>query len=162
MENIDSDFLILTDGQMDLLTKNNTFAVNLFNKVSGMDSRVIPPLSVTGLMTVLANGADGETRQEILNTIGFNDASMDEINALYGYLVKKAGNLDPSTTVNIADYIAVNKNFKIKDEFKNTVSDWFKAEAANLDFTSPKTADIINNWCSRHTDKMIPRIIDSV
>ena len=162
MENIDSDFLILTDGQMDLLTKNNTFAVNLFNKVSGMDSRVISPLSVTGLMTVLANGADGETRQEILNTIGFNDASMDEINALYGYLVKKAGNLDPSTTVNIADYIAVNKNFKIKDEFKNTVSDWFKAEAANLDFTSPKTADIINNWCSRHTDKMIPRIIDSV
>ena len=162
MENIDSDFLILTDGQRGLLTKNNTFAVNLFNKVSGMDSRVISPLSVTGLMTVLANGADGETRQEILNTIGFNGASMDEINALYGYLVKKAGNLDPSTTVNIADYIAVNKNFKIKDEFKNTVSDWFKAEAANLDFNSPKTTDIINNWCSKHTDKMIPRIIDSV
>lgn len=162
MEDIDSGFLILTDAQRDLLNKNNTFAVNLFNKVSGMDSRVISPLSVTGLMTILANGADGETRQEILNTIGFNDASMDEINALYGYLVKKAGNLDPSTTVNIADYIAVNKNNKIKDEFKNTVSEWFDAETGSLDFTSPKSAGIINNWCSRHTDGMIPKIIDNV
>ncbi len=162
MEDIDSGFLILTDTQRDLLNKNNTFAVNLFNKVSGMDSRVISPLSVTGLMTILANGADGETRQEILNTIGFNDASMDEINALYGYLVKKAGNLDPSTTVNIADYIAVNKNNKVKDEFKNTVSEWFDAETGSLDFTSPKSAGIINNWCSRHTDGMIPRIIDNV
>lgn len=54
IENIDSDFLILTDGQRDLLTKNNTFALNLFNKVSGMDSGVISPLSVTGLMTMLA------------------------------------------------------------------------------------------------------------
>lgn len=162
MEDIDSGFLILTDAQRNLLNKNNTFAVNLFNKVSGMDSRVISPLSVTGLMTILANGADGETRQEILNTIGFNDTSMDEINALYGYLVKKAGNLDPSTTVNIADYIAVNKNNKVKDEFKNTVSEWFDAETGSLDFTSPKSAGIINNWCSKHTDGMIPRIIDNV
>lgn len=162
MEDIDSGFLILTDAQRDLLNKNNTFAVNLFNKVSGMDSRVISPLSVTGLMTILANGADGETRQEILNTIGFNNASMDEINALYGYLVKKAGNLDPSTTVNIADYIAVNKNNEVKDEFKNTVSEWFDAETGSLDFTSPKSAGIINNWCSKHTDGMIPRIIDNV
>lgn len=162
MEDIDSGFLILTDAQRDLLTKNNTFAVNLFNKVSGMDSRIISPLSVTGLMTILANGADGETRQEILNTIGFNDAPMDEINALYGYLVKKAGKLDPSTTVNIADYIAVNKNNKIKDEFKSTVNDWFDAETGNLDFTSPKSAGIINNWCSKHTEGMIPKIIDNV
>lgn len=162
MENIDNDFLILTDGQRALLAKNNTFALNLFNKVSGMDSRVISPLSVTGLMTILSNGADGETRREILNTLGFSGASQDEINALYGFLIKKAGKLDPSTTVSIADFIAVNKNNKVKKEFERTVSDWFKAEAENLDFTSSKTAGIINDWCSEHTDGMIPKIIDSV
>ena len=132
MENIDSDFLILTDGQRELLAKNNTFALNLFNKVSGMDSRVVSPLSVSGLMSMLANGADGATRQEILNTLGFTGGSMDEINALYGYLIEKAGTLDPSTTVSIADYIAVNKNNKIKDEYASVVRDWFKAEVENL------------------------------
>ena len=162
MEETDSGYLILDDSQRELLAKNNTFAINLFNKVSGMDSRVVSPLSVTGLMTILSNGAEGETRQEILNTLGFSGASQDEINALYGYLIKKAGKLDPSTTVSIADYIAVNKNNKVKKEFEQTVSDWFKAEVENLDFTSSKTAGIINDWCSEHTDGMIPKIIDSV
>ena len=162
MEETDSGYLILSDAQRELLAKNNTFALNLFNKVSGMDSRVISPLSVTGLMTILSNGADGETRQEILNTLGFSGASQDEINALYGYLIKKAGRLDPATNINIADYIAVNKNFKVKKEFEQTVSDWFKAEAENLDFTSSKTAGIINGWCSKHTYGMIPKVIDNV
>lgn len=162
MENIDSDFLILTDGQRELLAKNNTFALNLFNKVSGMDSRVVSPLSVSGLMSMLANGADGATRQEILNTLGFTGGSMDEINALYGYLIEKAGTLDPSTTVSIADYIAVNKSNKIKDEYASVVRDWFKAEVENLDFTSQKSAGVINDWCSKHTDGMIPQIIDRV
>lgn len=162
MEAIDNDYLILSDAQRDLLAKNNTFALNLFNKVSGMDSRVISPLSVSGLMSMLANGADGATRQEILNTLGFTGGSMDEINALYGYLIEKAGTLDPSTTVSIADYIAVNRNNKIKDEYASVVRDWFKAEVENLDFTSQKSAGVINNWCSKHTDGMIPQIIDRV
>ncbi len=162
MEEIDSDHLILSEAQRELLTKNNTFALNLFSKISGMDSKVISPLSVTGLMSILANGADGETRQEILNTLGWNGASLDEINALYGYLIKKAGKLDPATTVSIADYIAINKNNKVKKEFEQTVRDLFKAEVGSLDFTSEKTRGIINNWCSEHTDGMIPKIIDNV
>ena len=102
MEAIDNDYLILSDAQRDLLAKNNTFAINLFNKTNGMDSRVISPLSVTGLMTILANGADGDTRQEILNTLGWTGASMEEINEIYGLLVKQAGVIDPSVTVNVA------------------------------------------------------------
>ncbi len=162
MEAIDNDYLILSDAQRDLLAKNNTFAINLFNKTNGMDSRVISPLSVTGLMTILANGADGDTRQEILNTLGWTGASMEEINEIYGLLVKQAGVIDPSVTVNVADYVAVNKDNKIKDEYASVVRDWFKAEVENLDFTSQKSAGVINNWCSKHTDGMIPRIIDNV
>ncbi len=159
---MEDDFLNLTDGQRKLLAKNNTFALNLFNKVSGMESNVISPLSVSGLMSMLANGADGMTRLEILNTLGWNGASMEDINALYGQIIKKAGTLDPSTTVSIADYIAVNRNNRINDEYARLMSGWYEAEVGTLDFTSQKSADIINNWCSRHTGGMIPRLIDRV
>ena len=135
MEAIDNDYLILSDAQRDLLAKNNTFAINLFNKTNGMDSRVISPLSVTGLMTILANGADGGTRQEILNTLGWTGASMEEINEIYGLLVKQAGVIDPSVTVNVADYVAVNKDNRINNEFGKTVGDLFGTEVRNLDFT---------------------------
>ena len=162
MEAIDNDYLILSDAQRDLLAKNNTFAINLFNKTNGMDSRVISPLSVTGLMTILANGADGDTRQEILNTLGWTGASMEEINEIYGLLVKQAGVIDPSVTVNVADYVAVNKDNRINNEFGKTVGDLFGTEVRNLDFASPKTVNTINGWCSKHTGGMIPRIIDNV
>lgn len=162
MEAIDNDYLILSDAQRDLLAKNNTFAINLFNKTNGMDSRVISPLSVTGLMTILANGADGDTRQEILNTLGWTGASMEEINEIYSLLVKQAGVIDPSVTVNVADYVAVNKDNRINNEFGKTVGDLFGTEVRNLDFTSPKTVNTINGWCSKHTGGMIPRIIDNV
>ncbi len=163
MEAIDNDYLILSDAQRDLLAKNNTFAINLFNKTNGMDSRVISPLSVTGLMTILANGADGDTRQEILNTLGWTErVDGGEINEIYGLLAKQAGVIDPSVTVNVADYVAVNKDNRIKDEYASVVRDWFKAEVENMDFTSQKSAGVINNWCSKHTDGMIPRIIDNV
>lgn len=144
MEAIDNDYLILSDAQRDLLAKNNTFAINLFNKTNGMDSRVISPLSVTGLMTILANGADGDTRQEILNTLGWTEASMEEINEIYGLLVKQAGIIDPSVTVNVADYVAVNKDNRINNEFGKTVGDLFGTEVRNLDFSSPKTVNTIN------------------
>lgn len=161
-EEIDSGYPILSDAQRELLAKNNAFALKLFNKVSGMDSKVISPLSVSGLMSMLANGADGETKQEILNTLGFSEGSMDEINSLYSHIIQKAGKLDPATTVSIADYIAVNKDYKLNGEFTRTINDWFKAEVQNLDFTSKKTTGIINGWCSDHTDGMIPKIIDNV
>lgn len=87
---------------------------------------------------------------------------MEEINEIYGLLVKQAGVIDPSVTVNVADYVAVNKDNRINNEFGKTVGDLFGTEVRNLDFTSPKTVNTINGWCSKHTGGMIPRIIDNV
>ena len=36
-------------------------------------------------------------------------------------LVKQAGVIDPSVTVNVADYVAVNKDNRINNEFGKTV-----------------------------------------
>ncbi len=50
---------------------------------------------------------------------------MEEINGIYGLLVKQAGVIDPSVTVNVADYVAVNKDNRINNEFGKTVGDLF-------------------------------------
>ena len=55
---MDEEYLTLSDAQLDILQKNNKFAFNLFQKVSGMDSKVVSPMSVSYLMGMLANGAD--------------------------------------------------------------------------------------------------------
>ena len=76
---MDAAYLTLSDAQRDIVTRNNDFGLRLFKNVSGMDSRVVSPLSVTYLMGMLANGADGQTRQEILTTLGWTKVQRDRM-----------------------------------------------------------------------------------
>ena len=113
-------------------------------------------------MGILANAADGVTYQDILKTLGAGNLSTDDINQISQFFIEKAGSLDPATKLNIANYIAVNKAFKLKDSFIKTVEHSYNAKTESLDFSSPQTLKRINSWCKKQTDNMIPKIIDNV
>lgn len=158
---IDEGFLVLSDEQRKMIDGSNEFALNLFCQVSGFDSKVISPMSVSYLMGMLANGADGETRREILTAMGCNGVSLEQLNEFYAEMIRCAGNFDKTTTINIANYIAINKQYKLKTAFAQAMTEAYGAGVESLDFASPATAKHINQWCSKHTDGMIPGIIDN-
>ena len=87
---------------------------------------MISPMSVSYLMGMLANGADGITQQEILKAIGCEGVSVNDLNELYKAMLLHANHQDKQTTVNIANYIAVNKNFKLDKNFCQQVSDSYQ------------------------------------
>ena len=166
-DEIDNSYLTLSDAQREMVSQNNGFAFALFRKTMGMDSRVISPLSVTYLMSMLANGADGATQQQILSTLGWADKgqqqpTLQDINDFSRMVMEKAGKLDKAVTVDIANYIAVNNQHKVNGKFQKSVEQNYKAGVESLDFTSSKTLKRINGWCSDHTRGMIPSIIDQV
>ena len=161
-DDIDPEFMVLSDSQYELVRRNNQFAVNLFSQVKGLGSTVVSPMSVTYLMSMLANGAEGTTRDEIMATIGAKDYDIDEMNAFYAYLMRRAKTADKHTTLNIANYIALNNQFKLKKKYAATIADSYQGSVEALDFNNPASAARINGWCSDHTDKMIPSIIDQI
>lgn len=161
-EEIDPEFMVLSDAQYDLVKRNNNFALNLFSEMKGVGSNVVSPMSVTYLMAMLANGAETSTREEIMDAIGAKDFDIDEMNAFYAYLMQRAKTADKQTTLNIANYIALNKEFKLKKKFASTIADSYQGAVESLDFTNPESTKRINGWCSEHTDNMIPTIIDNV
>ena len=161
-EEIDPEFMVLSDAQYDLVKRNNNFALNLFSEMKGVGSNVVSPMSVTYLMAMLANGAEASTREEIMDAIGAKDFDIDEMNAFYAYLIRRAKTADKQTTLNIANYIALNKEFKLKKEFASTIADSYQGAVESLDFTNPESTKRINGWCSEHTNNMIPTIIDQV
>ena len=161
-EDLDNSYLVLSEKQHDVINKNNEFALRLFDKISGQSSQIVSPMSVAYLMGMLANGADGNTQQEILKAIGCEGVSVDDLNETYKAILSTAGQLDKQTKVEIANFIAVNKNFSVKENFSKKVSDSYQAEIESLDFTSGKTTKHINGWCKEKTQGMIPQIIDRV
>ena len=166
-EEVDESFLILSDAQHEMVNNNNSFAFSLYNKTMGMNSRVVSPLSVTYLMSMLANGADGETQQQILATLGWagegiQQPSLQDINDYSRMLIEKTARLDKAVTVEIANYVAVNKEFKLNGKFQKSVERDYKAGVESLNFTSPSTLKRINDWCNDRTHGMIPSIINEL
>ncbi len=159
---IDPTFLIMSDAQRDIVKRNNQFAFNLFHQMTGMESKVVSPVSVAYLMGILANGAEGQTQEEILKAIGCEGVDLKQLNECYMTLIQTAGKLDKQTTVNIANFVAINKNYQLNKHFAQTVADYYKAGLESMDFTSATSTSRINNWCKEHTDGMIPQIIDQV
>lgn len=159
---IDDGYLILSNAQRDIVNNNNAFALNLFRELNGFDSKVVSPMSVAYLMGMLANGADGQTRQEIMTAIGCKDVSLKDLNEFYQMMITRASHFDPSTTISIANFIALNKQYSLKGGFAKTMQEYYKAGIESLDFKSTSSLKRINGWCSDHTDGMIPRIIDDI
>lgn len=161
LDNMDNEYLILSDAQQSIVDRGNQFALNLFRTQAGMDSKVVSPLSVSFLMAMLANGADSTTKDEILSTVaGDKSLSVAELNDTYAAFLRMAANGDKLTTINIANYIALNKGFKLKSTYAGTVGSKYAVNVENLDFASPKALKHINQWCSDKTCRMIPSIID--
>lgn len=162
MENLDNDYLILSDEQNAAIDHTNAFALNLMRTLTGMEPQVVSPLSVAYLMGMLANGANGDTQKEIMATLNMDANSINSLNESYRAVISMASKHDRQTTINIANIIAANKNISIKPEFAKLVGDMYKADVESIDFSSPKALKHINGLCKKQTEGMIPSIIDQL
>lgn len=161
-DNMDAEYLTLSDAQDRIIAQNNAFAVKLFEKTAKMQSTVISPVSVSYLMAMLANGANGQTKTDIMKALQLTDNDLDEMNALYRMMIQRCGSLDKETTLRIANYFAMNKDVELKNAYANNMKAIYNAGIESLDFTSPKATAHINNWCKKNTNGMIPSIINNV
>ena len=140
---------------------SNEMAFQLFSQMQGFDSKVISPISITYLMGMLANGAEGQTRTDILKALQCTGLSTTQINnACHALMAQDAA--DTTGVVKVANYVAVNHTYQLRPDFVNTLHTHYSAEVEALDFTDPQTKAHINQWCSKHTDGMIPQIVDQV
>lgn len=159
-ENNELKYISLTRAQMDLVNENNNFAFNLFRQVTSDKSEIVSPISITYALGMLNNGAVGETQKEINKVLGFGTAGADSINAFCRKMLTEAPTLDKLTKVMIANTIYMNKDFELKSDFINKAKTYYEAEPETRDFHDGKTMDVINQWASDHTEKMIEKVLD--
>lgn len=138
------------------------FAVRLMQSTldENKKSSLVSPLSVIVALGMTANGANGETKEEIEKLFGF---SVDEANAYLYTLAHSLYNGD-GAKVELANSIWFGKDGRIAvhDDFLQVNKNYYDAQAYEEDFFSQKTVDKINKWVKEHTDDMIDEIIDAI
>ena len=167
-ENNEQTPISLTQAEQQLVTGNNDFAFNLFrlagprvpSEPAGQEPEkgtILSPISITYALGMLNNGAAGETQQQINKVLGFDNA--DEVNAFCKKMLTEALHLDKLTKVQIANNIYVNKDYTLNPVFVEKANDYYNAQPETRDFADGKTRDVINQWASDHTEKMIEEVL---
>jgi Serine protease inhibitor len=158
----------LSYNQRQLVMKNNDFSLNLFRTINELDkekkSNFLSPISVTYLLSMLNDGAAGDTSKEIMAMLGFAGSDTKSINELCKALIDGAPEVDPAVSVDISSYIAANSHLgvQLEDLFRKDMETYYRAEASSLDFSSPDALKTINGWCSKKTDGKIDKMLDEL
>lgn len=156
--------LHLSSKSSELVELGNSFAFNFLDKVnaSSEGSFVISPLSMQFLLGMILNGAQGDTAEEICKVLGYGAGEIDAVNEFSLSMLKQLPSLDEATKLTIANAVVVNKRYPMKDSYKTAVGKFYEAEVSNMDFEDGEgTSNKINQWCSDHTNGLIPRVLSA-
>ena len=155
----------LSEDEQQVVASSNRFAFDLFRSVNPRfaDTNLfISPLSASFALGMTLNGAEGETFDGMLEGLRITVSDRSRINAAYRDLIALLLELDPSVDMRIANAIWYRNTFPFHQTFFDTVSHYFNARVAGLDFTSPATVDRINAWVDTATAGKITKVLDEI
>jgi serpin B len=159
--------LVLSATEQQQVGPGNAFTLKLFKADVGIlennKNLIISPLSVSFAMGMTSNGASGQTLTDIRKTMEVDGFTEDQVNSYYHNLITNLPDLDPNTTLKIANSIWYANNFTVLPAFLKTNTDFYNAEVKALDFSDKAgSTNTINNWVSGQTNNKIPKIIDQI
>ncbi len=124
------------------------------------ENYMVSPFSLKMAMMLAANGAEGETKDEILNA--FNIQDLDKFNADAKNIIERYDD-EKDVTLNTANSIWLNrdragKNVEFNDEYKKIVQDFYYGVAEEE--SRNNIAKEINKWISEKTNNKIDKVLD--
>ena len=151
------------DRQKAFASGYSDFALTLFRKCAAMDPKkntLVSPLSVMTALAMTANGASGETLEQMNQTL-CGAMTSDELNRYLGAYLNALPS-DEKAKFASANSIWLRENsLDFKKEFLQTNADYFGADVYSSRFDD-KTLSDINRWVSDNTDGMIPSILNEI
>ena len=116
----------------------------------------LSPLSAQFAMAMLANGAEGETKEEICKALG----SYTDTNAHYNKLLESTLE-NKDYEIDIANSIWINDKLKVNKSFITSNKKYYDATIEVTEFCK-NTLQRINDWCKENTKGKIPSILNDI
>ena len=135
----------------------NAFSVNMLLQCYKQGQNILlSPYSVYAAISMLNNGANGETKKQIEEMFG---CSADVSNNAVAYLMQYG---DKKEIVRTANSIWLNEDMKmkVKDAFLKTCGNYYRSAVMRAPFSDPGTVEAVNNWVDENTKHRISKILD--
>lgn len=152
---LQNDFYLSQSMQNDILD----FSIDFFkHQIEDDENTIVSPQSLYFALGMTINGANGDTQQELINTL-CKGSDLQEFNDNISALI----NQTDTKTCNIANSIWLRdvQDLSLNSEFKKSSEEYFKSEIYTKKFDG-KFVDTVNKWAYKNTDGMIDTILNEV
>lgn len=139
---------------------NASFADNLMELTKEDGNRMLSPYSAKMCLALLANGAKGETREQILNAIGISN--LDEYNEEVKELLSRYETYSAALSLNTANSLWLNQSAfggkgKFIADYREKMTDFYSAEVREV--TNDNSVEEVNKWADEKTNGKIKEIL---
>lgn len=136
------------------------FALKLLNESRSDfegDSLLVSPLSVMLALAMTANGAEGETLEQMENVLGGGMYIEDLNEQLFNYTSSLVSTDDAKFNLANAVWVTSSPTFSINKNFVRAIENTYDADIIAADL--PSSVGAINDWAKEETFGMIPSIL---
>ncbi|MGY0693919.1 serpin family protein [Virgibacillus sp. FSP13] len=146
-----------------IVASNNELGFKLLAEVEADENNniFISPTSLLLALSMVYNGADSMTKEEIAKTLQAEGIEVNELNKANASLITMLHNNSDHTKLNIANSIWLNENFHFQDDFTKSNTDYFNAEIQEIDVSDSESSGMINEWVKKSTNNKIKKIVAS-
>lgn len=141
----------------DTATALTGFGTALLQNAMVEANPLVSPLSVASALSMTANGAVGETKTQMEQTLGADTGSLNAYFSVLQAYLKDNQQMKLANSIWMKD----TDTLHIEDAFLQQNANVFGAGIYSAPFDDT-TKKAINDWVKKHTDGMIPEIIDRI
>ena len=145
-----------------IASQNNELGFKLLTEATedGNGNVFISPISLYMALSMLYNGAEEKTKEEIAKVLHIEGMDINELNRANASLLSKLQNDSKQIQLNVANSIWLNDNFHFRSDFAKNNSNYFHAKIEEIDINNPNITKAINDWGKESTNGKINKIVD--
>lgn len=151
----------LSSAEQELVRSINDFTFDLVRQATrqqSSDNVFLSPLSINLAMSLMLNGAAGETQAQLLKSLDADVLSPSEINKAYSELMPFLAQLDPQVNFSLANAVWYDLRYTMTPLYRDVLLAYYDAHTLDLNFRSRRAPSIIQKWIENQTHYSVPTL----
>jgi len=151
------------DDYKKIISSNNQLGMELLTELKADENgnSFISPTSLFMALSMVYNGADEVTKEEIAKVLQSENIDVDELNKANASLISMLHRNSKDVQLNVGNSIWLNNGFHFQENFAKSNKDYFNAEIKEIDIYDSKSTEMINDWVAESTNNKIKEIVKS-
>jgi len=143
-------------------------AVELFKQsvrtVPSDQNVIISPLSIQYAFGMAANGASGQTLDEIMRVMGATPDQLKDVNSNLKGLKEALAGSSKDYNLGLANGVFYDiSKFQMSSSYESTLNDVYQARLQQLNFNDvERSVESINAWVASNTEQRIRKVLDGI